>query len=165
MSTSTEWTLIPDSAADIEQVRTRCRRLVRRRAALSAAVSALPVPGVDMVSDLGLLTVLVQEINQAFGLTPAQIERLQPKFKLLAYEAAAGMGGVLVGKLVTRELLVQVLKRSGMKLLTKQAARLVPLAGQAVSAAIGFAVFRQIGYQHVEACAAVAGELLAARPS
>ena len=165
MSTSTEWTLIPDSAADIEQVRTRCRRLVRRRAALSAAVSALPVPGVDMVSDLGLLTVLVQDINQAFGLTPAQIERLQPKFKLLAYEAAAGMGGVLVGKLVTRELLVQVLKRSGMKLLTKQAARLVPLAGQAVSAAIGFAVFRQIGYQHVEACAAVAGELLAARPS
>jgi hypothetical protein len=36
------------------------------------------------------------------------------------------------------------------------------LAGQAASAAIGFFAFRQIGYQHVDACARVAGELLTA---
>ncbi|MEC5159901.1 MULTISPECIES: hypothetical protein [unclassified Janthinobacterium] len=159
----TDWTLMPGSAKDIEQVRERCRRLVRRRAAISAGVSAVPIPGVDVVSDLGLFTLLINDINQEFGLTPEQIERLQPKYKLIAYEAAIGVGGMLVGKLVTRELVLMLLKRTGIKILVKQAARLVPLAGQLVSAAIGFTVFRQIGYQHVEACATVAQELLVAR--
>ncbi|WP_317202820.1 hypothetical protein [Janthinobacterium sp.] len=164
MDTSTDWTLMPDSAQDIERLREHCRRLVRRRAVLSAGVSAVPIPGVDLLSDVGLFTLLINDINVAFGLTPQQIERLQPKHKLIAYEAAIGIGGVLVGKLVTRELILLLLKRSGVKLLAKNAARLVPLAGQIVSAAIGFTVFRQIGYQHVEACALVARELLAVRP-
>ena len=33
---STDWTLIPASHAEIEQVRERCRRLVQRRAVMSA---------------------------------------------------------------------------------------------------------------------------------
>ncbi|MDC8757718.1 hypothetical protein [Janthinobacterium fluminis] len=164
-SDSTDWTLIPGSQKDIEQVRERCRRLVRRRAMLSAGVSAVPIPGVDLMSDLSLFALLIDDINQAFGLTPEQIERLHPKVKLVAYEAAIGVGGMLVGKVVTRELILLLIKRSGVKLLAKQAARLVPLAGQLASAAIGFAVFRHIGYQHVEACAAVAQELLVVRPA
>ncbi len=166
MSTSktTDWTLIPGSKDEIEQVRARCRRMVRRRATISAGVSAVPLPGVDVVSDVGLFTLLIDDINQEFGLTPEQIERLNPQFKLMAYKAAVGMGGVLVGKLVTRELILSLLKRSGVKILAKQAARFVPLAGQVAAAAIGYAVFRQIGYQHVEACAVVAQELLPVRP-
>ena len=160
----TDWTLIPGSQKEIEQVRERCRRLVRRRAVISAGISAIPIPGVDVVSDLGLFTVLINDVNLEFGLTPQQIERLQPKFRLIAYEAAVGMGGMMVGKLITRELIVQVLKRTGLKSVARQASKFVPLAGQIVSAAIGFAVFRQIGYQHVEACAVVAQELLVARP-
>lgn len=165
MSTNTDWALIPDSQQDIDQVRERCRRLVRRRAMISAGVSAVPIPGIDVMSDVGLFSLLINDINQAFGLTPEQIDRLQPKYKLIAYEAAVGVGGMLVGKLVTRELILILLKRSGIKLLAKQAARLVPLAGQVASAAIGFAVFRKIGYQHVDACAVVAKELLAVRPA
>ena len=41
----------------------------------------------------------------------------------------------------------------------------MPFAGQAVAAALGYAVFRQIGNQHVSACAAVAQELITVRPS
>ena len=163
-TSSTDWTLIPGSRKDIEQVRERCRRLVRRRAVISAGVSAVPIPGIDLISDLSLFALLIDDINKEFGLTPEQIDRLQPKFRLIAYEVAAGMGGMLVGKLVTRELILGLLKRTGMKVLVKQAARLVPLAGQVVSAAIGFTVFRQIGYQHVEACAVVAHQLLTVRP-
>ncbi len=158
----THWTLIPASQRDIEAVRERCRQLVRRRAMISAGVSAVPIPGVDVVSDLHLFALLIDDINHAFGLTAQQIERLQPQFKLIAYEAALGAGGMLVGKLVTREVLTQLLKRTGMKSLARQAGKLVPVAGQLASAAIGFALFRQFGYQHVEACAVVAQELLTA---
>jgi uncharacterized protein (DUF697 family) len=156
-----EWTVLPASEADIDAVRERCRRLVRRRAAVSAGVAAVPIPGIDMLSDLGLFTRLIDDVNQEFGLSPAQIERMQPKLKLVAYEAVISLGGMLVGKVVTRELVASVLKRSAGKLAVKQAGKLVPIAGQLASATIGFFAFRQIGYQHVDACAKVAKQVLA----
>lgn len=162
---TSDWTRIPDNDQDIAQVRERCRRLVRRRATIAAGFSAVPLPGLDVVSDLSLFARLVEEVNQAFGLSAEQVERLQPKYRKLAYEAAVGMGGMMVGRLVTRELLFKLFKKVGVKMATKTAAKLVPIAGSLVSAAIGFTVFRQLGYQHVEACARVANELMGARPA
>jgi hypothetical protein len=159
-----EWTLPPVSAQEIAALTDQCKSMVRRRAALSAGVAILPVPGLDILSDLRLLSRLVDEVNATFGLSPAQIARLKPELRLLAYEAAVGIGGMLVGKFVTKELVLALLQRTGAKQVAKQAGKLVPVAGQLASATIGFFAFRQIGYQHVEACAKVAGELLRARP-
>lgn len=158
-----ELTTIPGNAEAILQVREECRRMVRNRAAVSAGVSALPVPGLDVMSDLTMLTGMVNDVNAAFGLTAEQVEHLQPAYKRIVFGAAAGLGGMMVGKLVTRQLALRLLKRSGAKIFAKSAARFVPLAGQVASAAIGFTVFRKLGYDHVEACTTVAQELLAAR--
>ncbi|MGO4478763.1 hypothetical protein AB4Z32_21165 [Massilia sp. 2TAF26] len=151
--------LLPLSGDDLGRVRERCRALVRKRAAISAGISAVPIPGVDMVSDLASFASMVEDINKDFGLTPQQIEALQPHMRVAAYQAMAALGGTLVGKIVTRELVLKLLRKSGAKLAAKSAARIVPLAGQLASAAIGFALFRQMGYQHVEACARVAQEV------
>ena len=102
-------------------------------------------------------------LETAATATPEQIERMQPRFRMIADEAAVSVGGMLVGKLVTRDLMVKLLAKSGKKLVAKQASKIVPLAGQVASAAIGFFAFRQIGYQHVDACAKVVEELLAAQ--
>jgi uncharacterized protein (DUF697 family) len=153
--------LLPVTVDDIEQVRERCRALVRKRAAISAGVAAVPLPGIDVVADLGSFASMVEDINRAFGLTPEQIERLQPRMRIAAYEAVGTLGGMLVGKLVTRELVMKLLQKSGAKLAAKSAAKVVPLAGQIASAAIGFALFRQMGYQHVEACTRVVHEVAA----
>ncbi len=160
---TSEWTVIPDNAAEIDATRERCRRMVRRRAAISAGVSAVPIPGVDVVSDLSMFKKLVDDVNEAFGLSPAQIDKMQPNHKLIAYKVAVGVGGVMVGKLVTRELLTQLFKRVGLKMMTKSVARFVPIAGQMAAAAIGFTMFRKLGYEHVEACARVASELIEVR--
>jgi uncharacterized protein (DUF697 family) len=146
---------MPGTSDEIANVREQCRRLVKKRAAISAGVAAVPLPGVDILADLAAFATMVEEINKAFGLTPQQIERLQPRVRIVAYEAAASLGGMLVGKLITRELVLQLFKKSGMKLAAKTVAKVVPLAGQVASAAIGFALFRQMGYQHVEACVKV----------
>ena len=151
--------LLPLSGDDIDRVRERCRALVRKRAAISAGISAVPIPGVDMVSDLASFASMVEDINRDFGLTPAQIEALQPHMRVATYQAMAALGGTLVGKLVTKELVLKLLQKSGAKLAAKSATKIVPLAGQIASAAIGFALFRQMGYQHVEACARVAQEV------
>jgi uncharacterized protein (DUF697 family) len=149
----------PVSGAGIELARERCREMVRKRALVSAGVAAVPLPGVDILSDLTTFTVLVEEVNREFGLSQKQIERLHPRLRVLAYQAAASVGGMLVGKLVTRTLVLELFKRAGVKIAAKTVAKVVPIAGQVASAAIGFALFRQMGYQHVEACAKVAREL------
>ena len=110
-------------------MRERCRRLVRRKAAMAAGVSAVPIPGIDVVSDLSMFAKLVDEVNTAFGLTPEQIDRLKPSHKLIAYKAAVGIGGMMVGKMVTRELLLAVFKRMGVKMAAKSATKFVPIAG------------------------------------
>jgi uncharacterized protein (DUF697 family) len=152
-------TVLPMSEKDIGSVRERCRALVRKKAAISAGISAVPIPGVDMVADLTSFASMVEAINKDFGLSPAQIEALQPHMKVATYQAMAALGSTLVGKLVTKELVLRLLQKSGAKLAAKSAAKIVPLAGQIASAAIGFALFRQMGYQHVEACARVAQEV------
>lgn len=158
----TNWTLVPGTQRDIDAVRERCRALVRRRAMVSAGVAAVPIPGLDIISDMRLFANLIEEVNQQFGLSQEQIERMHPRFRMIAYQAAVGIGSMLVGKVVTREVIMHVLRRLGVKTATKQVTKLVPLAGQLASAGIGFVAFRQIGYQHVEACATVAQELLKA---
>jgi uncharacterized protein (DUF697 family) len=158
--------LVPATGGEIARVSERCRKLVRKRAAVSAGVAAVPIPGVDVLSDLATFSLLIEEVNRAFGLTPQQIERLQPRLRIVAYEAAAAIGGMLVGKIVTRQLVLQLFKKSGIKLAAKSVARFVPLAGQVASAAIGYALFRRMGYEHVEQCARVAKQLAeAARPA
>lgn len=151
--------LEPVSGAEIELVRERCREMVRKRAMVSAGVAAVPLPGVDVLSDLSTFTLLVEEVNREFGLSQEQIERLHPRLRVLAYQAAASVGGMLVGKLVTKRLVLVLFKRAGVKIAAKTVAKVVPIAGQVASAAIGFALFRRMGYQHVEACAKVAREL------
>ncbi len=151
--------LVPDNQKDIAEVRERCRGMVRRRAAVSAGVAAVPIPGLDVVSDMKMFTALVKDINQAFGLNPDQIERLSPHSREVTTQAALGLGGSFVGKLITRELVLRVLKKVGVKLVTKSVARYVPFAGQIASAAIGFSVFRKLGYEHVEACTRVAQQV------
>ena len=151
--------LIPASDDALQAVRQRCQSLVARRALWSAGASALPVFGVDIAIDIHLLSRLIEDINAEFGLTPEQIDRLQPKLKVATYSVIVGLGSTLVGRAVTRELLLKMLTKSGVKLLSRSAARLVPVAGQLVSAAIGYSAFRAIGNHHIDACTKVAEEI------
>jgi len=153
LKNNTSWTLVPGTVSDIDAVRERCRKLVRRRAMVSAGVAAVPVPGLDVLSDMRLFAQLIDEINHEFGLSDEQIGHLRPTFKLIAYEASVGVGRMVIGKVVTRELVSHALRRAGMKTVARQAVKTAPFVGQLAAAGLGFFAFRQIGYQHVEACA------------
>jgi hypothetical protein len=157
---SNSWELLPATLEDVEFIRDKCRYLVLRRALASAGLSAIPIPGLDIAVDLSFLARAINDINMEFGLSPDQIQRLQPEMRLVAYEMLMGMGGVMVGKIVTRDVVAHLLKRSGLKLLVQHAAKIVPVAGQIASASIGFVTFRAIANQHVDACATAAVAML-----
>ena len=134
----------------------RSRRLLGRKALMAAAASAVPVPCIDFAADAALLARLVPQISAEFGLATPQIAHLSPHQRERVMQMAGSLGTVLVGKLVTRDLLMTLARHAGMKLSAKQAARFVPLAGQVVSAALGYAALRAMGEQHIKDCVQVA---------
>ena len=131
------------------------RSLLHRRALVAAAASTVPVPGLDWAVDAALLSRLLPRISAEFGLSPAQIDALDPTQRERVQKAVALVGSVLIGKLITRELVMRASQTVGLRLTTRQAAKYVPLAGQAVAATIGYATLRYLGEQHLRDCVRV----------
>jgi uncharacterized protein (DUF697 family) len=156
---SGSWVVVPSTPQQIDAVARHCRRLVTRRALMAAGVAAVPLPGLDLVTDIGMLVKLLPEINEAFGLSPEQVERLSPERRVVFYKALSAAGGLVVGRLVTRELVLRLLKTVGVRLTTKQVTKYVPVAGQAVSAALTFSALKFVAEQHIQQCMAVARQL------
>lgn len=133
----------------------RSQRLLHRRALVAGVAGAIPVPGLDWAVDAALLSRLIPAINQHFGLTPVQIDRLDPGDRDRLQKAIAQVGTLLVGKFITQDLLMRSARLMGLRLSTAQVARYVPLVGQAASAAIGYGAIRFLGQQHIRDCVRV----------
>jgi uncharacterized protein (DUF697 family) len=159
-----DWVVVPGTPAQIEAVARACRRLVARRSLVAAGMAVVPIPGIDWLTDVGVLLKLIPDINHAFGLTPEQVERLSPDRRLVVYKTLSAGGSLLVGKLVTREVILQMLKLVGVRLTTQQAAKYVPIAGQAVSALLTYSALRFVCEQHIRQCVAVAQQLMLPAP-
>lgn len=152
--------VVPATRRDIDAIARACRKLATRRALVSAGASVLPLPGVDIAVDVSVLVSMLDDINRAFGLTPAQIEQLAPRRKAFTYKALTLVGGALVGRVVTRQLVISVLKTVGVRMTAKQAARFVPIAGQVAAASISFAALKYLGDRHIDDCVRVADTLM-----
>ena len=144
-----------DDAA-LEAAVKRSRKLLNKRALVAAAASAVPVPGLDWAVDAAMLSKLIPEINKEFGLSPAQLDKLEPKKRDQVQKAVAMVGSVLIGKFISRDLVIKAATKIGVRLTTKQLAKYVPFAGQIVSAAVGYAAIRYFGEEHMKDCIRVA---------
>ncbi len=134
----------------------RARKLLNRRALVGAAASAVPIPGLDWAVDAALLSRLIPAINAEFGLTPEQLDRLPAHQREEVQKALAVVGSVLIGRFVTRDLVLRMGQSMGRRLTARQAAKYVPIAGQAVSALMGYAALRSLGEEHIKDCVRVA---------
>ncbi len=151
--------LSPPLPPHLQAALDRSRRLVRKRALVAAGVAAVPVPGLDWATDVAVLLRLIPQINAAFGLSAEQVERLAPERRVAVYKAISAGGGMLIGRLVTRELVMKALGVVGVRLTTQQAAKFVPLAGQAVSAVLTYTALKAVCELHIRQCLAVAQQL------
>lgn len=145
---------------ELDKARRDCRRLVTTRALAAAATSVVPIPGVDIAVDVGLLTRLLAQINERFGLSDKQIERLDSGTAQRALLVAAGLGNGVIGRAISKRLMSVVLGRMAKRLAIGSAAKFVPFAGSAVAAGLGFSAMRLAGNAHIEDCYRTARALL-----
>lgn len=133
----------------------RARKLLHRRALAGAAAGAVPVPGLDWLVDAALLSRLIPAISEEFGLSEHQIAQLPKRKREQVEKAVSVVGSMVIGKFITRELVIRAAAAVGRRLTVKQAAKYVPFAGQAISALIGYTAIRYLGEEHIRDCVQV----------
>jgi len=165
MKAVAEWEVVPSTPAQIEAVAKECRKMVSRRALLAAGVAVVPIPGVDWATNVGVLLKVLPDINRKFGLSAEQVERLAPDRRLVVFKAITAGGSLLVGRIVTRELVMAVLRMVGVRLSAQQAVKYVPIAGQGLSAVLTYGALRYVCEQHIKQCMAICEQLRLPAPT
>ena len=163
-ATGTALLVLPHNQFELDEAVKRAKAIVTRRAALASVASLVPIPGLDIAVDIAAVMKLIPAINQEFGLTPAQIEKLSPGRRMVVYKSIVAVGSLMIGKLVTKEMAIEVLKTVGVRMTARQLGKYVPLAGQALSVALGFAAMKYVGHQHIQDCQRVIEATLSAKP-
>ena len=154
--------MLPGTIEELDAIRRDCESLVNKRTALSAGAAVVPIPMLDIGADVAVLLEMIPAINRKFGLTPEEIHSLHPQRKQVLLAAIGSVGSDLLGKVVTKPLLMHVVKRLGGGFASKTAAKMVPFFGQAVAASVSFGIIRYLGRAHIADCYAVAQRVIEA---
>ncbi|MBW4540731.1 MAG: hypothetical protein KME43_16510 [Myxacorys chilensis ATA2-1-KO14] len=117
----------------------------------------------DIVADIGMLMEVLPKISSKFGLAADQIEQLDPQSKAVIYGVATNLGNQMIGKVLTKQLVMQVLKTVGIRLPAKQVAKYIPVAGQIAAATLGFAAMKLVCESHINDCHRVAKQLASSK--
>ena len=135
--------MLPKTLYELEIIRKQCKKMVTKRACISGGAAIIPLPGTDVAVDIVLLTELIQSVNKRFGLAKNQID---------AYDTKTKTGKTMVGKVITREVIVWIIEKTGNRIILKQILKYIPLLGQTASAAISISTMKYIGNSHVSDC-------------
>ena len=146
---------IPDSIdpnLNLEQAREECLDLVKKRSYVSAGAAVIPVPFLDVVIDVGMLSFLIPEINARFGLAPDQISVYDPATKKIHWNELRKRGFEYSGLVVARTAAKASLNNLAAKVITKQVTKFIPLGGAIIAASLGYIVMKKVAEAHVEEC-------------
>jgi hypothetical protein len=150
---------MPIPIDQLDAIRADCRRLVTKRSLMAAGAAVVPVPGVDMVADVGLLASLLPDISRRFGLDAKQVARLEPHVAERVLVIASSMGNTVIGRMVTKRLVTALLRRVATRVAAASVAKYVPVVGSGIAAGISFGAMKLVGNAHIEDCYRIARDL------
>lgn len=150
-----------DPNLDLEKVRKECQQLVKSRAKISAGAATIPVPFLDAAVDGALLTKLLPEISEKFGLIDnakeaANLDSKDARFNSFK-DSVLSFGGLVA----TRGIAKKTFQGFTGRMIGKQVAKYIPLGGTMVAATMSYMVFKKIAFNHIEECYKLAKQLQA----
>lgn len=141
-----------DPDLDLNAVRKQCQELVRKRAYMSAGVAVVPVPFADVVVDAGILSQLIPEISERFGLVEERLEAIDLQAREIHWQEMRSRALEFAGMVATRGVVRKSINGMFGKILSKQVAKFVPLGGQMVAASLGYVVLSKVANDHIDEC-------------
>ncbi len=146
--------------AELETVRADCRKLVRNRSLVSAGVAVVPLPALDVLTDFGILRKLLPEISRRFGLDADQVAALEPQRAQRVLAVANRLGSAIIGRVVTERIIVNVMRRLGLRIATGAVSKFVPMVGTALAAGVSYSAMKLLGDRHINDCYETARQAL-----
>lgn len=143
-------TISPD--LDLDKVKRECEELVKDQAKYSAGAAIIPIPMVDLVVDAGLLTKLLPEISQRFGLLDPNAAVNLSGDKGDNFEHFKDRAVAFAGLAFSRGIAKKAIQGFGGRIVAQQVTKFIPFGGQIVSATMGYMIFKKIATDHINEC-------------
>lgn len=144
------------SPGELDAIRRDCQRLARRKARVSAGAAIVPVPLLDVAADIRLLSRLLPEISERFGLSPDKIREMPTEQREKVHWHMRNRRTGFFGQLMMRTLVRRNLQRFLGRLMTTQVAKFIPFAGSLVAGTLGYLTLQQIADRYIDECYEVA---------
>ncbi|MEE4354925.1 MAG: hypothetical protein V2I97_00545 [Desulfococcaceae bacterium] len=151
--------MLPTQFQNLESIREECKAMVTNRAVVSGAAVLIPVPGADIAADVGILMKLLTSVNRKFGLSKEQIDAYDFRIKMLIFSLITKAGSEVIGRAVTKEIILSILKRIGVRVTAKEIAKYIPVIGQFCAVSVSVGAMKYIGNSHVEDCYRIAKQI------
>ena len=150
-------TIDPD--LDLEKVKAQCQALVKKRAKYSAGAAVVPVPFLDVAIDAGLLTSLLPEISERFGLIEDRESAIDLESRDVHWKELKNRAVDFAGLMATRGVVKKTVQGFGGRIVAKQVTKFIPLGGQMVAATMGYMIFKKIAFDHINECYKLAKDI------
>lgn len=148
-----------DPSLNLEQIKKECVKLVKKRAKVSAGVAIVPVPFFDVAVDAGLLTQLLPEISERFGLLEDRTSAVDLESRAVHWNEVKDRAVDFAGLMATRGIVKKTVQGFGGRIVAKQVTKFIPLGGQMVAATMGYMIFKKIAVDHINECYKLAKDI------
>lgn len=139
----------PLTNTQIDEREKEARELVKSKAGKSALAAALPIPLLDIGTDMKLMNEITDDIEEIFGITHDEVSKYTDDMKTRAAVMISSAGG----EFVARKTIGYAVNKIGKK--NKKAEGrfgVVPLVTQGSTALISYFLMKKLGYDHIDKC-------------
>ena len=148
-----------DPELDLDKVKAQCQALVKKRAKYSAGAAVVPIPFLDVAIDAGLLTNLLPEISERFGLIEGRESAIDLESRDVHWKEVKNRAVDFAGLMATRGVVKKTVQGFGGRIVSKQVTKFIPLGGQMVAATMGYMIFKKIAFDHINECYKLAKDI------
>ena len=141
-----------DPNLNLDQVKKECLAMVKRRARVSAGVAIVPVPFFDVAVDASMLTMLLPEISERFGLLKDRQGAVDLESREVHWKELKNRTVDFAGLMATRGIVKKTVQGFGGRIAAKQVTKFIPLGGQLVAGTMGYMIFKKIATDHINEC-------------
>jgi hypothetical protein len=128
--------------------------VIDRYSWLAAANALNPILGLDIKVDLSIFASMTRSLAEAYDLSDEQFQELQDRFHVQLldhYDPLRHITGRLAPYVACKTIAL-TLQRIGLDILSREAAKWVPVAGTAIAARLGYRMFARAGEQLRQEC-------------
>ncbi|XP_075695130.1 interferon-inducible GTPase 5-like [Rhinoderma darwinii] len=124
----------------LEKKRQALRKDIWKWCSLSCTVATIPIPGLSVACDLGILVKAMISYRNAFGLDKSSLEKLANKFDKDVSELTSVIKSPLIIQEINKELVATLLTRGtmGALMVVEYAASNIPVLGSMAAGGISF---------------------------